>query len=93
MLGDAEGAPLPTEERGAEFQGQGPPRPGPTRERRWVGHQRENLRRRLACVKGWQVPLGPQVGPKGPKPAPGAGGIFGAGQGNCLLGEGAFPGE
>lgn len=93
MLGGAEGAPLPREGRGEELQGQGPPRPGPTRERRWVGHQRENLRRRLACVKGGQAPLGPQMGPKGPKPAQGAGGIFGAGPGQLSPRRRGVPGR
>lgn len=89
----AEGAPLPREGQGPELQGQGPPRPGPARERRWAGHRRENLRRRMACVEGGRAPLGPQVGPKGRNPPRELEGYSGRGQGNCLLGEGAFPGE
>lgn len=92
-MGGAEGAPLPREGQGTELRRQGPPRPGPTRERRWVGHQRENLRRRLACVKGGRAPLGPQVGPKGPKPAQGAGGIFGAGPGQLSPRRRGVPGR
>lgn len=48
----------------------------------------------LAGVRGGRERSArPQVGPKGPDPAAGAGGIFGAGPGKYLLGERAFPAQ
>lgn len=49
-----------------------------------------------ACVEERREPLGPKWARKGRNPRGSwevGGGILGRGQGNCLLGEGAFPAE
>lgn len=90
-VGSTEGAPLPGEggERTSGARTTTPrPRPGAK-----VGGPPEGKPEVLAGELGGRAQLGPQVGPKGPNPAQGAGGIFGAGPGQQSPRRGAFPGE
>lgn len=79
-------APLPREgQQGAELPGKRTTTPRPPSETEGgmvtSGGGGGNLKCWLALRGSWEKTARPQVGPRGPEPALGAGGIFGAGPG------------